>query len=178
MQSRMVAGSALFPTNRPAALRVSCVEYGRWGGGAGPELTDTVAPRRVLRTTDVTMTRDLLAGRREAHQSAVWESVEHELREDRAANPTRNLDARPENRRAEAIQAMANLGPLLVQTAVQVSHGERMVGADIFGNPGPLDEMWAGLVRSYYANAPERIYSRPSTSYALTFLCQFLTLPE
>jgi hypothetical protein len=177
MQTRMVAGSTLLPTNQPVALPVSCVEQGRWGGGAGFELTDTVAPRRVRRTTDVTMTRNLLAGRREADQSAVWASVEHELRDDRAANPTRNLDARPEDRRAEAIQAMTDLGPLPGQTGVLVSHGDRMVGADLFGNPELLAEMWAGLVRSCYANAPERIYGRPSTTFALTFLRHFLTRP-
>jgi hypothetical protein len=177
MQTRMVAGSALLPTNQPVALPVSCVEQGRWGGGAGFELTDSVAPRRVRRTTDVTMTRNLLAGRREADQSAVWASVEHELREVRAANPTRNLDARPEDRRAEAIQAMTDLGPLPGQTGVLVSHGERMVGADLFGNPDLLAEMWAGLIRSYYANAPERIYGRASSTWALTFLNFFLTRP-
>ena len=177
MQTRMVEGSALLPTNQPVALPVSRVEQGRWGGGAGFELTDTVAPRRVRRTTDVTMTRNLLAGRREADQSAVWASVEHELREDRGANPTRNLDARPEDRRAEAIQAMTDFGPLSGQSGVLVSHGERMVGADLFGNPELLAEMWAGLVRFYYANAPERIHGRPSTTFALTFLRHFLTRP-
>jgi hypothetical protein len=52
-----------------------------------------------------------------------------------------------------------------------------MVGADLFGNPELLAEMWAGLVRSYYANAPERIYGRPSTTFGLTFLRHFLTRP-
>jgi hypothetical protein len=177
MQTRMVAGSALLPTNPPVALPVSCVEQGRWGGGAGFELTDSVVPRRVRRTTDVTMTRNLLAGRRVADQSAVWASVEHELRENRAVNPTRNLDTRPEDRRAEAVESMMDLGPLPGQTGVLVSHGERMLGADLFGNSELLAEMWAGLVRSYYANAPERIYGRPSTSFALTFPRYFLTRP-
>jgi hypothetical protein len=72
---------------------------------------------------------------------------------------------------------MTELGPLPGQTGVLVSHGERMVGADLFGNPDLLAEMLAGLVRSYYANAPERIYGRPSTSFALTFLRHFLTRP-
>ena len=123
------------------------------------------------------MTRNLVAGRREADQSAVWASVEHELREDRADNPTRNLDGRPEDRGAEAIQAMTDLGPLPGQTGVLVSHGERMVGADLFGNPELLAEMWAGLVRSYYANAPERIYGRSSITFGLQFLRYFFTRP-
>jgi len=72
---------------------------------------------------------------------------------------------------------MTDLGPLSGQNGVLVSHGERMVGAYRFGNPELLAEMWAGLVRSCYANAPERIYGQPSTSFALTLLRHFLTRP-
>ena len=181
MQTRMVAGSALLPSQLPVALPVSCVEQGRWGGGAGFELTDTVAPRRVRRTTDLTMTRNLATGGRGADQSAVWQSVEHELQGDHAVNPTRNLDMRNQadanERRREVIEEMAVLGPLPEQAGILVSHGERMVGADLFGNPELLAEMWAGLIRSYYANAPERIHGRASSTWALTFLNFFLTRP-
>ena len=181
MQTRMVAGSALLPSQLPVALPVSCVEQGRWGGGAGFELTDTVAPRRVRRTTDLTMTRNLAAGRRGADQSAVWQSVEHELQGDHAVNPTRNLDMRNQadanERRREVIEEMAVLGPVPEQAGILVSHGERMVGADLFGNSELLGEMWAGLIRSYYANTPERIHGRSSTTFGLQFLRYFLTRP-
>lgn len=181
LQTRMVTGSALLPSSVPVTLPVSCVEQGRWGGGTGFELTSHVAPRRVRRTGDATLTRNLTEGRRAADQSAVWQSVEHELRDDEATNPTRNLEARRpsqgEDHRAEAIQQLTDLGPLPEQAGVLVSHGERMVGADLFGNPELLAEMWGGLIRSYYANAPERIYGRSSTTFGLQFLRYFLTRP-
>lgn len=140
-----------------------------------------VAPRRVRRTTEATMTRNLTEGRRMADQSAVWQSVEHELGHDQPANPTRNLDAprppRGDEHIAAAIEELTARGPLPGQAGVLVSHGERMVAADLFGNPDLLADMWAGLVRSYYANAPERTQGRPSTTHGLAYLRYFLTRP-
>lgn len=52
-----------------------------------------------------------------------------------------------------------------------------MVGTDLLGNPEFLAEVWGGLIHSYYANAPERIYGRSSTSFGLQFPRYFLTRP-
>jgi hypothetical protein len=52
-----------------------------------------------------------------------------------------------------------------------------MVAADLFGNPELLADMWAGLVRFYYANVPERTQGRPSTTHGLAYLRYFLTRP-
>ena len=47
MQTRIVSGSVLLPTEEPVELPVSCVERGRWSGGASFELTAKVSPRPV-----------------------------------------------------------------------------------------------------------------------------------
>ena len=50
-----------------------------------------------------------------------------------------------------------------------------MVGLDLFGSPELLADHWAGLVQSYYANGPERIHGRASTTVGLAFIRYFLT---
>jgi hypothetical protein len=179
LQTRMVTSSVLLPGHAPVELPVSCIERGRWDGGARFELTSTVAPRRVRRTSETTLHRNLGEGRRTADQGAVWDTVEHELGDDRNANPTRNLaasaDARADDRRAAAVRELTDRGPLPHQSGLLVSHGGRIVGAELFGNPELLADLWAGIVSSYVANSPERVHGRPSTTQALTFLRHYLT---
>ena len=55
---------------------------------------------------------------------------------------------------APRVEELARLGPLPGQCGFVVTHGPRIVGAEIFGAPELLKPHWAALVRSYLLEEP------------------------
>lgn len=65
------------------------------------------------------------------------------------------------------------MGPLAGQCGVVVSHGARIVAADVFGSPDMLACHWAAIVRSNMLDATAAGPTRPSATQALRFLHKF-----
>jgi hypothetical protein len=79
--------------------------------------------------------------------------------------------------RDNSITAAANeligMGPLAGQCGVIVSHGRRIVAADVFANADMLACQWEAIVRSALFDAPEEVRGTPSATKALQFIRRF-----
>ncbi len=112
---------------------------------------------------------------RRADQGQVWESVALELDRLGAGNASGSLigaDAvfQRDHRLGSAIVQLVARGPLPGQCGVVVSHGDRVVAAELFAEPDLLAAHWGALVRGALLDAPSSPSGRPSASRALRFM--------
>ena len=75
----------------------------------------------------------------------------------------RQLDAGP-------IQNLAQQGPLPNQIGVAISHGRRVVSAELFGSPELLASAWKGIMNSAFLDAPSHVRGTPSATKVLRFI--------
>ncbi|MFM8381325.1 MAG: ARPP-1 family domain-containing protein [Actinomycetota bacterium] len=177
-QNRVVNVPVLVPGRATLEIPVSCVEQGRWNGRGDFGVGRSVAPRRVRRENSRTVRENLEhGGFKNADQSVIWDTVSEHLSELQVNDAAHNLLAaeqafdRDHGRRA-AIDEIVALGPLPGQNGLIVSHGSRVVGADLFANQQMLASAWESLVTSYFW---ERVPAngKPSATRALRFLHAF-----
>lgn len=171
-QNRTLNVSVLVPAAARLQIPVSCLEAGRWGRRRDFAAGSTYTHRRVRRAKNEAVARQAAtADARRGDQHAVWGSIDAELDDLRVASPTRAMAAadsvfeREPDRRAAADELGA-LDPLPGQCGVVVTHGPRVVAAEVFGAPGLLQPHWAALVRSYLLERPTAA-GRPSASRVL-----------
>lgn len=182
-QNRTLNVSVLVPAHTTIDVPVSCVESGRWNGGHGFVVGDMFAPRRVRRAMQRTFHDNLrTSGERHADQGAVWSSIGDELHRLGAENATNDLFAAREallrdERRQAVIDDLVARGPLPGQVGVVVSHGSRVVAADLFATPDMLACHWGALVRSHLLEAVDQPRSKPSATKVLDFLRRFAAAP-
>lgn len=178
-QNRVLNVSVLLSAGTTTEIPVSCVEQGRWDRGSSFGRSATFAPRRVRREKNRSVADSVARGSgRQSDQGAVWSAVHHELARHDAANPTAalaGLDAAFDRdpRRRRAAEELAELGPLPGQCGIVVSHGTRIVAADVFANPELLAWHWPAIVRSHVLDAPDAIHGAPSVTRAVRFLHKF-----
>jgi hypothetical protein len=181
LQDRVLNVSVLVPAGQTIEIPVSCVEQGRWNGGGEFRRNRTLAPRRVRRTKTRSVARAVSEnGVRRSDQGAVWSAVNNELNRLDVRNDTSALAAAEgallrDNRLAQAIDALVAAGPLPGQCGVVVSHGSRIVAADVFASADVLACHWEAIVRSNMLDVPERVHGRPSLTRAVRFLRKFAT---
>jgi hypothetical protein len=180
-QNRMVNVSVLLPSAATLDVPVSCVQAGRWSGERAFTVGRSFAPRRVRRTNDLTVERNLRSGHgARADQSHVWATVDHELDREGVRSHTRDLEeleraVAEDHRRADAIAELVARGPLPGQTGLAVAHGARVLAADLFATPALLARNWEALVRSHLAELPGDAglnvhLGHPSASRVLRFV--------
>jgi hypothetical protein len=178
-QNRMVNVSVLLPAASELAVPVSCVQAGRWSGERAFARGRAFAPRRVRRTNDLTVEHNLRHGRgARADQSSVWASVDHELGREGIDSHSRDLDQlavalERDEHRAAAVRELVGLGPLPGQVGVAVTHGTRVLAADLFASHELLAANWEPLVRSHLAELPGGPVGYPSASRVLRFVRRF-----
>jgi len=159
-QNRTINVSVLVAAGATVKIPVTCLERGRWGRRRDFRPASTHTPRRVRRTL-----RDAVAAQagtvraRQGDQSEVWGSIQGELDQMRTSSPTAAIaDAdevfRRDQGRGAAVEELVRLGPLPGQCGFVVTHGPRIVGAEIFGAPELLKPHWAALTRSYLLEEP------------------------
>jgi hypothetical protein len=181
LQDRVLNVSVLVPANDTIEIPVSCVEQGRWNGGGEFRQSRTLAPRRVRRTKTYSVARAVHeSGVKRSDQGAVWSAVHTELTRLNARNDTSTLAAADgallrDGRLIEAVDALVATGPLPGQSGVVVSHGSRIVAADVFAGPDMLACHWEAIVRSNMLDAPERVQGRPSLTRVARFMRKFAT---
>ena len=175
----MLNVSVLVPAASGIDVPVSCVEQGRWGGGGEFNRGQAFAPRRVRRQTTTSVSASLRTnGSRRSDQGSVWRSVQHELARHGVDNGTVALDGVATvfgrgDRLGLATEQLVQMGPLAGQCGVVVSHGSRIVAADVFGTPDMFACHWGAVVRSNMLDAAETGRSQPSATRALGFLRKF-----
>ena len=178
-QNRVLNVSVLVPAASSIDVPVSCVEQGRWGGGSEFSRGQTFAPRRVRRQKTSSVSASMRTnGSRRSDQGSVWRSVQHELARLGVDNDTVALDGVSNvfgrgDRLGLDIEKLVQMGPLAGQCGVVVSHGSRIVAADVFGTPDMFACHWAAVVRSNMLDATEAGRTQPSATRALRFLHTF-----
>ena len=170
-QNRTLNVSVLVPAAAKLQIPVSCLEAGRWGsrrdfaagstytpaGSGGPRTRRSPGRRRPRTRAVATSTRCGLDRRRARRPPG------------RVAHPgdgRGRLGVRARARRRAAANELGALGPLPGQCGVVVTHGPRVVAAEVFGAPGLLQPHWAALVRSCLLERPTA-NGRPSASRVL-----------
>lgn len=175
-QNRVINVSVLVPARSGVDIPVSCVEQGRWGGGSDFSRSRTFATRRIRRAKQVGVSRSVREqGLKRSDQGAVWASVEHELDRLGVHSPTNRFDQADEvferdQASAAAVELLVRRGPLPGQCGIAVSHGSRVVAADVFATPELLATRWEALVRGQLLDVPHGVRSSPSATNALRFL--------
>lgn len=176
LQERTLNVSVLVPPRARLAVPVSCVEAGRWGGERTFTGTSGHTSRRVRRAKAATVGRTVRrTGEKRSDQHAVWSSVDVELSRLGVTSATRNFaDSQAVFDEWESLAACCDEltagGPLPGQCGVVVSHGSRVVSAEVLAEPGLLVAQWPHLVRAALLDAPTSVRGRPSAGRALRFL--------
>ena len=179
-QNRVVNVPVIVEAHGTLNVSVSCVQAGRWGGGSEFRLGRAFAPRRVRDTNARTTARSVQRGEKRADQHEIWDSVRAELHQLGVDSTTANLEERyiaaeADRERAGAIEELIGLGPLVGQHGIVVSHGRRIIAADLFGSPELLQANWQALITSHFSEHVVHGGGRPSLSQALRFLRRFAT---
>ena len=186
-QNRTLNVSVLVPAGATLKIPVTCLEQGRWGARRAFQYGDVMAPRRVRRIKqDAVAQRLATVGahsfERHADQGAVWHVVEHELQRmgvdsssGAMADAEAFLDRDPGRRKT--VEELVTMGPLPGQCGLVVSHGRRIVAAELFASTDLLRPHWGAIVRSHLLEHPTAD-GRPSASRALRFLGRFANSPS
>jgi len=180
-QDRTFNVSVLVPAGAELACPVTCVERGRWGGERRFRAEKHYATRRVRRAKAWSVAANLDAGDlKRADQGLVWDTVSAELHRSGLAAPTDALlalDARlaAHSDLGRVAADLAARGPLPGQRGIVITHGGRIVAADVFATPELLAAHWSALVRGALLDAPRAVSGRPSLDRAVRFLRKFAT---
>ena len=186
-QNRTLNVSVLVPAGATLEIPVTCLEQGRWGARRGFRYGDAMAPRRVRRTKQDAVAQRLAtvgapSHERHADQGAVWHIVDRELNRMEVDSSSRAMsdasafiDRDPDRRRT--VEELVQMGPLPGQCGLVVSHGRRIVAADLFASTDLLRPHWGAIVRSHLIEHPTAD-GRPSAGRALRFLSRFATSPS
>jgi len=180
-QNRVINVSVLVPAGATVNVPVSCVEAGRWGGTSGFARGRTFAPRRVRRVKNASVAESIRQGGfKTSDQGAVWNTIDFELNRLNVDSSTRAIHATEalfdvDQTIAQAATDLVRRGPLPGQCGVVISHGRRIVSAEIFATPELLSANWEALVRATLLDLPAAPEGRPSAGRALWFLHQLAT---
>jgi hypothetical protein len=179
--------SVLVPAGATLKIPVTCLEQGRWGARRAFQYGDMMAPRRVRRVKQDAVAQHLAtvgahSFERHADQGAVWHVVKHELQRmgvdsssGAMADAEAFLDRDPGRRKT--VEELVTMGPLPGQCGLVVSHGRRIVAAELFASTDLLRPHWGAIVRSHLLEHPTAD-GRPSASRALRFLGRFANSPS
>ncbi len=182
-QDRTFNVSILVPAATALDCPVSCVERGRWSGSREFGRSRTYSPRRVRRATQSSVSRNVSrSGMKFSNQGQVWESVGYELSRLHtfsAASALREADSSIDDHEgiSGAVSEIVAGGVLPSQCGVVVTHGERVVGCEVFATPELLAAHWEALVRGFFLDLPDKVDGEPSLANAEKFLRQFTTSP-
>ena len=178
-QSRTLNVSVLVPAGATIDIPVSCVEQGRWSGGHEFGRGRMMASRRVRRAKEEGVLNSIRhSGTKFSDQSEVWHVISSELERKSLHNPTGSfIEADNMFDRDDAIGAAADeligMGPRPGQCGVVISHGRRVVAADVFANADMFACQWEAVVRAALFDAPDEARGTPSATKALQFLRRF-----
>ena len=175
-QNRVLNVSVLVPAHSTVRVPVSCVEAGRWGGASDFERGVIFAPRRLRRVKNSSVADNVrVSESRHSDQGAVWSMIDEELARFSLSSPTQALHVTEdllgdENTMSTISSELVDLGPLPDQNGIIVTHGSRIVSAEIFATPDLLAANWAASIRAIVLDMPATASGRPSTNRALRFL--------
>lgn len=161
-QNRMVNASFLIAPRSEVMLPVTCVEHGRWHD-VGPRFSPgEAAPSFLRREKEMQVRASLKASStHHADQGAVWDAIATRHRVEGSHSPTgamNDLYREKHNSLADFERALPVAEGAI---GMAVALNGRMVGADLFDQPGPIAQLWTKLVRSYAVDASAEGQDKP-----------------
>jgi hypothetical protein len=155
-QNRTLNVSVLIAAGKTAAVPVSCVERGRWGGAPdGARPAPAMAPAALRGRKSRGVADGVLAGSisRAADQGDVWQAVsEYATRLD-AASLTEALADVQHARHRDVMAMVAGTRPLHGQRGVAAAIGGQVRSIDLFDRTETLGAYWDALVSGYALDA-------------------------
>jgi hypothetical protein len=155
-QDRTLNVSIILAAGATAAVPVSCVERGRWGGaydGARP--APALAPTALRARKQRSVAASVLGGSigRQADQGDVWRAVDEYADRFAADAPTAALGDVQRARQGDLDAAVVGARPLPGQRGVAVAVGDSLRSVDLFDRPDTLEPYWESLVRGHALDA-------------------------
>lgn len=183
-QNRTVNVTVLVPAMTKLEIPVSCLEQGRWGRARAYGRAQAFTPARVRSLNQEAVYHSMSEfGSREGDQGAVWNAVDgvlDDLGTPSATSAVADADAvyRRDERRLQAVEDLAAIGPLPGQCGVAVARGRQVASIELFGSPDLLAAHWSAVIRSHLLE-PAKPSGRPSATAVLSILKRFGSLvPE
>ena len=183
-QNRTINVTVLVPAMTKLEIPVTCLERDRWGRARAYGRAQAFTPARVRSLNQEAVYQSMSAfGSREGDQTAVWNAVDEVLDDlgtpsETAAVADADAVYRRDGRRLEAVEELADLGPLPGQCGVAVARGRQVEAIELFGSPDLLAAHWSAVVRSHLLE-PATPSGRPSATKVLSILKRFGSLvPE
>jgi hypothetical protein len=154
-QNRVLNASIMIAAHTELPIPVSCVERGRWGyrspqfGGSGSSSHATL--RKMMHSQATMGYRS--GGKPSSDQASVWREVDRKLGESGSLSDTMCLDKAYEDTATELGVVAGQLAVPAGACGAVFAHGGRVVGCDLFDQPGTLARLWGKLVRAYAIDA-------------------------
>lgn len=153
-QTRTVNVSIVVGAGQTLPIPVSCVEAGRWHGGARFRDSKRMASRRVRAAKQRSVARNLASdGNKRSDQSAVWSSIDSELDSRGLHHSSRlylaaeeALDVRGD--RMEQVDRLRTEFPKPGQVGVAIAHGGTVSGFEVFATEEAFGEAWESIARA------------------------------
>ncbi|MDP9401797.1 MAG: hypothetical protein M3P85_00360 [Actinomycetota bacterium] len=155
-QNRTLNVSVLIAAGRSAAVPVSCVERGRWGGSReGARPAPAMSPSALRARKQRAVAHGVFAGapERRSDQGEVWEAVSGYATRFEAAAPTEALADVQQARHGDVMAMVAGTRPLEGQRGVAVAIAGRVRSVDLFDRAATLAAYWDALVQGYALDA-------------------------
>jgi hypothetical protein len=152
-QNRILNTSILVEAGSELRIPVSCVEQGRWGGGAPMHGGEVAYPE--LRRQKAHQVHDRLraTGMHGSDQGALWEEIAQRIDDREERVPTGRMEALYEMDRKPLEEAFRRLPCYTGACGVVAVIGGRIACADVFDSPSTLEKLWPRLVTSYALDA-------------------------
>jgi len=161
-QNRMVNASFLIAPRSEVMLPVTCVEHGRWHDLAPRFTSGEAAPAFLRREKETQVRESLRVSRRPvADQGAVWDAIALKQREEGVHSPTGAMNDLYRGKEKSLTDYEAAFPTVEGSVGMIVALNGRMVGADLFDQPGTAARLWTKLVRSYAMDAIPDSQNRP-----------------
>ncbi len=154
-QNRVLNASIMVPAHGELPIPVSCVERGRWAyrsahfGSAG---SSSHSALRHLMHKHVTASYRH-SGQPLSNQGEVWQEVDRKLAESCSDSQTHVLQKAYEDTERVLAEVAGQLAPPEGAMGGVFAYGGRIVGFDLFDQPGTLASLWPKLLRAYAIDA-------------------------
>jgi hypothetical protein len=154
-QNRVLNASILVGAGVALPIPVSCVERGRWSyrsphfGGSGSSSHSRLRKLMHAHATEGYRSQ----GTPSSDQGEVWREVDRKLGETGSHSDTQYLHKAYEDTEATLGNVLASLPVPEGACGAVFAYGGRIVGFDLFDQPGTLAKLWPKLVRAYAIDA-------------------------
>jgi hypothetical protein len=167
-QNRVLNASIMVPEHQSLDIPVSCVEAGRWHHRSQFFGSLGTMSHGQLRASMSKPVKEAYAcmGLPLSDQAGVWKEVSRKLGAMGSASPSEELNAAYVGYKKRLDDLVGKLSPEPTCCGVAFAVGGKIMGADIFDQPGTLGKLWPKLIAAYGLDALEGQASGPSVSAA------------